>query len=197
MSQARGIDISDSMVHEYNRRARSLGLNAEQMSATQGNIFTPQTAIASTSSASEPEYFDFDLAIVNMGFHHFENPTLAATRLVERLKPKEGVLVVVDFLPHDPLHGGKGNHQHHPKHEHTGRPGNHGHNKQQQTDASDNDVSKTVAHHGFAMEQIKAIFSVAGCDDFDYSVFREPVRFGDDLNGIERKVFIARGRRAT
>ena len=46
-----------------------------------------------------PEFYDFDIAAVGLGFHHFDNPELAAKRLAERLKPG-GVLLILDFLPH-------------------------------------------------------------------------------------------------
>ena len=52
------------------------------------------------------DHHDFDPAIVDFGFHNFEDPRLAAKRLGERLKPAKGVLVTVDFPPHDHSPGG-------------------------------------------------------------------------------------------
>ena len=51
------------------------------------------------SSLQDEQFFNFDIAIVGLGFHHFDNPELAAKRLTERLK-NGGVLMIVDFLPH-------------------------------------------------------------------------------------------------
>lgn len=56
------------------------------------------------AALSGPEFFDFDVAVLGLGFHHFENPALSAQRLVERLRPG-GVLVILDFVTHSP-HGG-------------------------------------------------------------------------------------------
>lgn len=50
-------------------------------------------------SLDGPLFHGFDVAGVGMGFHHFEDTTLAATRLAERLAPG-GSLFVLDFLPH-------------------------------------------------------------------------------------------------
>jgi len=58
----------------------------------------------SPSSLSSQEFFDFDIAAVGMGFHHFDDPALAAKRLAGRLK-KGGVFMIVDFLPHEHFHG--------------------------------------------------------------------------------------------
>jgi SAM-dependent methyltransferase len=43
-----------------------------------------------------PEFHNFDIAAIGLGFHHFDNPALAAKRLVERLRPG-GVLFIIDF----------------------------------------------------------------------------------------------------
>lgn len=53
---------------------------------------------------ASPEFWDFDIAIVALGFHHFENIHLAVNRLVQRLRTG-GVLVIVDFLTHPPANG--------------------------------------------------------------------------------------------
>lgn len=46
-----------------------------------------------------PQFFGFDVAAVGLGFHHFDDPELAARRLAARLRPG-GVLLILDFLPH-------------------------------------------------------------------------------------------------
>jgi SAM-dependent methyltransferase len=67
------------------------------MFAVVGDLAVPSEP--NPSSLSGPEFNNFDLAVVGGGFHHFEDPELAAARLVERLRPG-GVLLIWDFLPH-------------------------------------------------------------------------------------------------
>lgn len=68
------------------------------MHAHQGNLCVPDDP--SPAAFAGPEFFNFDVAAVGLGFHHFDHPALAARRLAERLKTG-GVLVILDFLPHD------------------------------------------------------------------------------------------------
>ena len=68
------------------------------MHAYQGNLCVPEDP--SPAEFASPEFFNFDVAAVGLGFHHFDDPALAARRLAERLKTG-GVLVILDFLPHD------------------------------------------------------------------------------------------------
>lgn len=65
-----------------------------------GNLIDAADA-AGPASLSASEFFNFDAAGVGLGFHHFEDTTLAATRLAERLK-SGGTLFILDFLPHAP-----------------------------------------------------------------------------------------------
>ena len=74
------------------------GLAASEMHAYQGNLCVPEDP--SPAAFTSPEFFDFDVAAVGLGFHHFDDPALAARRLAERLKTG-GVLAILDFLPHD------------------------------------------------------------------------------------------------
>ncbi|KAK0725729.1 S-adenosyl-L-methionine-dependent methyltransferase [Lasiosphaeris hirsuta] len=94
-TQCIGIDLSGNMVATYNTRAANQGLTPSEMHAYQGNLLsTPPSP-----SLAAPAFTNFTLAAVGLGFHHFDDPALAARRLVERLAPG-GVLVVIDFLPH-------------------------------------------------------------------------------------------------
>ncbi|KAF8848660.1 methyltransferase-like protein [Acephala macrosclerotiorum] len=102
VTQCIGIDLTEGMVKEYNISALNQGIPETEMAAYQGNLISPDDP--SPISFSGPEFFDFDIAVVGLGFHHFDNPGLAAKRLAERLK-KGGVLMIVDFLPHEHFHG--------------------------------------------------------------------------------------------
>lgn len=70
------------------------------MHAYQGNLCVPSALEPEALAA--PNFFNFDIAAVGLGFHHFDDPALAAQRLVKRLNPG-GVLLVLDFLTHDKL----------------------------------------------------------------------------------------------
>lgn len=72
------------------------------MQAHQGNLIAADESRA--DAFSSPEFFDFDLAGVGLGFHHFDDPELSARRLADRLRPG-GVLFILDFLPHGGDHG--------------------------------------------------------------------------------------------
>jgi len=68
------------------------------MYAYQGNLCAPDDP--NPPALASPEFYNFDIAAVGLGFHHFDKPALAARRLAERLKTG-GVLLILDFLPHD------------------------------------------------------------------------------------------------
>lgn len=96
-TQCVGIDLSENMVAAYNTRAENQGLTPSEMHAYQGNLLSP-----APSPTLTPPFTNFTLAAVGLGFHHFDDPSLAARRLVERLAPG-GVLMIIDFLPHDKM----------------------------------------------------------------------------------------------
>lgn len=83
------------MVQKYNETARASGLSPEQANAVVGDLCGEKVP----EHLSGPDWFNFDVAVIGLGFHHFEDPKLAIKRLTERLKPETGVLVIVDFLP--------------------------------------------------------------------------------------------------
>ncbi|KAF2970533.1 hypothetical protein GQX73_g3078 [Xylaria multiplex] len=141
VTQCVGMDISEQMVAAYNTRAENQGLSPDEMHAVLGDLALETV----DNSLSSPELFNFDIAVVGGGFHHFGDPELAAKRLVERLKPG-GVLLIWDFLPHGARHGhghGHGGHSHAEK-------------------GSGHDVFHSVMHHGFSEARMREIFTAAG-----------------------------------
>jgi SAM-dependent methyltransferase len=76
------------------------GLAPSEMHAYQGNLCVPDDP--NPAALTAPEFSEFDIAAVGLGFHHFDDPSLAARRLAERLKTG-GVLMILDFLPHDKM----------------------------------------------------------------------------------------------
>ncbi|KAB8295098.1 hypothetical protein EYC80_007036 [Monilinia laxa] len=180
-----GIDLSSSMVDQYNARASNQGLSPNEMIAYQGNLL---------SSTSDPklekeDLYEFDIAVVGLGFHHFDNSALAARKLGERLK-KGGILAVVDFESHD----GYGNpHGHGHGHSHEN-----GHNEPELNEHAEK-ARETVTHHGFSEEEIKKIFTDAGVGtEFGYMVLGKGIVFHGtgkegQRNDMKRAVFMARG----
>lgn len=124
------------MVKAYNLRfapdsevTDSEKLNAH---ATVGNLLEEKET---PKALDNPKFFNFDLVVVGLGFHHFSNLQLSTKRLVERLKPG-GVFLIIDFLPF----GTDMIENKHP-------------------------AAHTVAHHGFSEEGIKRLFGEAGLKD--------------------------------
>ncbi|KAK5626913.1 hypothetical protein RRF57_002628 [Xylaria bambusicola] len=145
-TQCVGMDISEEMVAAYNARAENQGLSPNEMHAIVGDLVSENT----DETLSSPELFNFDIAVVGGGFHHFGNPGLAAKRLVERLKPG-GVLLIWDFLPHAPRH--EHHHGHHHGHDNIG---------EKKKEESHHNIYHSVMHHGFSEPQMKEIFTAAG-----------------------------------
>lgn len=151
------------------------GLTDDEMLAHQGDLCTPGEE--NPEPFRDSKFFNFDMACVGLGFHHFDDPALAAKRLVSRLKAG-GVLMIIDFLPH-------GTHADHEGHSHV-EEGN-----DEQTKAM-----KTVMHHGFTEEYIKEIFVDAGAGkDFGIEMLGE-VKMGPGSESGRRDLFMARGTRA-
>jgi SAM-dependent methyltransferase len=97
VTQCVGIDLTEGMVNEYNTSARNQGIPETEMHAVQGNLLNPEDPNPATLAGEE--FFGFDIAVVGLGFHHFDDPALATRRLAERLT-RGGVLMIVDFVPH-------------------------------------------------------------------------------------------------
>ena len=92
-SEAVGIDISSSMIDQYQKLAESYPIPGLRTSAVVGNLFTEQPP--STKFNGEG-FYNFDVAAVGFGFHHFSSQGMCIRRLTERLKPG-GTIFIVDF----------------------------------------------------------------------------------------------------
>ncbi|TGO44571.1 hypothetical protein BOTNAR_0792g00010 [Botryotinia narcissicola] len=178
ITRAIGIDLSSSMVSHYNARASNQGLSPSEMFAHQGNLLSSEP----TPELENEDLYQFDIAFVGLGFHHFLDPSLAARKIGERLK-KGGILAVIDFESHD----GYGN------------PHGHGHQHHEELNEQAQQAKETVTHHGFSEEEIKKIFKDAGVGtDFGYMVLGKGIVFyGTGVEGgrkdMKRAVFMARG----
>lgn len=143
------------------------------MAAYEGNLAVPDDE--SPAAFGDTKFFNFDIAVVGLGFHHFDDPELAAKRLVSRLK-LGGVLMIIDFLPHGP-------------HKHSG----HGHNHDHEA------AIQTVTFHGFSEERIQEIFVNAGAGK-DFAIDRiSDVSFRNGSGEeyfAKRTLFMARGTKA-
>ena len=169
------------MVAHYNEAARSSGLTTQQAHAVVGDLIGSEDPVAELSG---PEFYNFDVAAIGLGFHHFEDPPLAVKRLGERLKAETGVLVIVDFLPfeHNPDAAAAHNHNH----------GGHSHSGQQQVRSAQN----TIKHNGFTASGIQNLFASAGLtEDFAFDVLPEPAVFDFPEGRKERTIFIAKARK--
>jgi len=183
------MDISENMVTHYNEAARSSGLTTEQAHAVVGDLIGPEPPAAELSG---PEFYNFDVAAIGLGFHHFEDPPLAVKRLGERLKAETGVLIIVDFLPfeHNP-DATASNHDHSHGHSHSHSEHSHSHQPPIRS------AQHTIKHNGFTATGIQHLFASAGLtEDFAFDILPEPAVFDFPEGRKERNLFIAKARKA-
>ncbi|KIX93622.1 uncharacterized protein Z520_10528 [Fonsecaea multimorphosa CBS 102226] len=152
-----GIDLSENMVKAYNVRfnphpankAGNTSSSADEAAglddqldetlaahAVVGNLLDSKDP--SPSHLSSPEFFNFDLVAVGLGYHHFQDIQLATKRLVERLRPG-GIFLILDFVTHA---------------------------MEESSDPTKQSVKNTVAHAGFSEEELRSYFEQAGLTDF-------------------------------
>lgn len=182
VTQTLGIDLSDGMVKAYNDGASNHGLSPNQMFSAAGNLLDPNNP--SPAEFRDEKWFNFDLAVVGLGFHHFEDPALAASRLAERLRPG-GVLSIIDFLPHE-------GHV-----ENVVFGGDHAVGHEPPVNQDVKRVMEIKPHTGFQEEQIKKAFEKAGLGkEFGFEVIAKGAVFSfRGRTGIV-DVFMAKGMKA-
>ncbi|THZ66394.1 S-adenosyl-L-methionine-dependent methyltransferase [Aureobasidium pullulans] len=188
ITHATGIDISSAMLSQY----------TSLLSSTHPSLVL-KTSVADLCSPdpqpsiSGPEFHNFDIAGVALGFHHFANPATCIANLASRLK-KDGVLFIVDWLPNKIAPGEHIGHAHaHPdSHDHNH---NHNHVKEEETEEWKK-MKKTIKTNGFTEEDMRKIFVEAGFEEFGFVVLGE--KFVLEMNGkkVEKTGFIAKGRKS-
>lgn len=176
VSEVRGIDISDSMVEQYNKFARSLGVPESEIFAIQGDLVAPLTE-ASHPSLSSSDFFQFDLIVVSMALHHIDDPKVLLERLVERLN-KGGVVIIIDWTLDQ-------------KSRQAQRPSGEDHSIQKITPHS---AAHTVSYEGFSSEQMDTMLRCAGCREVDYLVLDQPTKVPAEIGG-QKQLFFARGQK--
>ena len=139
------------------------------MFAIQGDLNDPQPVL------SEPEWFEFDAAIISMALHHVKDPVGFLTRLRQRVK-RGGALVVVDWLQQSSTADGSHAFEH---------PGG---------DHKYNTANMTKLSQGwptFSIHDIHADMTAAGCTDVDVREYPEPIDAPEQMQGYNR-MFIAK-----
>ncbi|PYI30262.1 S-adenosyl-L-methionine-dependent methyltransferase [Aspergillus indologenus CBS 114.80] len=181
VSKIVGMDVSDGMISEFNKNAKDAGL-ANKMTGVKADLLAESVA----EELSADEYTDFDLVVVSMALHHFENPELALARLSGRLK-KGGVLLVLEILAAGDHHGHHGHHH------------NHNHHDEQHDSAHGKldfgDAEHTIGSHGFTLERIQQLYEDAGVGlNFQSEVLEHKMAFKIHQK-LPKALFLARGQR--
>lgn len=165
VNDIRGIDISENMVDRYNDLAKDPELMQRNAKAVVGNLFTEDRP---SDSLNTDDLSGFDIAAVGLGFHHFTSPTLAISRLAERVLPG-GVVLIIDLLDE-----GQG-----------------------EDEANLSDARPTMTAHGFSEASMKKTFEDAGLQDAVFGVMEEPIELVFHDKKVNRKIFLARAIKPT
>ena len=182
MKKVVGVDLSENMINEFNKNAREAGL-ADKMAGLKGDLFAKDVPKELTG----PEFYNFDLVVVSMALHHFDDAQLAMTRLGERLKDG-GVCFIIDLIPQE-HHGHHGHHGHHHNHQHHGAG-------QDDSDDPFKQAESTIKKHGFSQDEMKDLFERANIrNNFAYKVVEEPLEFDKDGKIFHKTIFVARAQR--
>lgn len=144
------------------------------MFAIQGDLNDPQPVL------SEPDWFEFDAAIVSMALHHVKDPVGFLTQLQKRVK-RGCVLVIVDWLQQYSTADGSNTTE-------LCR----GHCRYDAADMVKFSEGPKV-WPGFTIDDIHADMNAAGCTDVMIRQFAEPIDTPEQMAGYSR-MFIAKAR---
>jgi SAM-dependent methyltransferase len=137
------------------------------MVATQGDLNDPQNPF------DQPQWYDFDAAIISMALHHIHDPADLLRRLGQRIK-HGGSLVVIDWLQQSNPNGPADKNEAH------------------MTKLSEG----PTIWPGCCSDDIKSHFNAAGCTDIDIVVFPEPIEAPQEMEGYSR-MFMAKAKSAS
>jgi SAM-dependent methyltransferase len=148
--------------------------NLPNMSAIQGDL------LSSCPSLSDPKFFNFDIIVMSMALHHVSDTQVMINKLNERLK-EGGVLVIVDWLT---MGLDRSTHRH-----------AHRHDDEVNGEGGVTAAAHTVAHWGFSVEEMTALFERAGMVDIGFMEGIEKSKVPAEMKG-EQQMFIARAGKA-
>ncbi|RDB19283.1 hypothetical protein Hypma_013693 [Hypsizygus marmoreus] len=187
-----GVDISQGMVDQFNRRVTNQGIPFEEMNAV---------CVELKGEAGELGDERFDVIFCASSYHHFTSIDDVTRVLAYFLKPG-GSLFVVDLMKegrgvvhgHDHGHGEGRGHGQDDGHEHGHDHGHgHGHGHEQAQSLFPEDVHKFVPHrHGLGEEDMRKVFEGAGLESFSFENAFTAKQHDRDV-----KLFIASGKKST
>ncbi|CAE7025618.1 hypothetical protein P3342_005623 [Pyrenophora teres f. teres] len=217
-----GIDLSPKMISEYTTRAAQSSSNHPTITATNGDLFDKSNP--SPPALSSPQYFNFDIATVGFGFHHFEDVVYAAGQLKQRLRPG-GVLVINDFLEggdvlvdeggnmvegsegvhavhshnhghgHDHGHGHHHGHGHGHKHADADADAETTHDTDDTSPALHKKMSASIVVQHFTVDGVRKFFTEAGFVDVDVVALKDKSYMEFGGKKMYRTILFAKGRR--
>ncbi|KAH8901140.1 S-adenosyl-L-methionine-dependent methyltransferase [Thozetella sp. PMI_491] len=178
-----GVDVSTSMLDKYKATIAQLGAGPDEMMAVRGDLLA-DVVQATEPPLPEEKLRDFDLIVVSMALHHFENPGLALQRLATRLAVG-GTLLIIDFTPID------GSTPSQVRYEEEQRA-----LSQESKDAAQHSFSSHEASHtvskpgGFSKQEMHDLFGGAGCGDFRWKLAEELCTM--PMANVKTQLFFAR-----
>jgi len=207
-----GIDLSENMAAKFNESFAGSSLKTPPRLANGGTGHAMVGDLLSdppSSTLDKPELFDYEIATVGVGFHHFPDPAQALARLAQRVKAGTGVVLIIDWLPDEAGHQA---HHHHDGHcQHRAHAGGHGSEhahgvggdplfgSADDHGGANHRVMSTIKTHGFTEHDMRQHFEAAGCTDFGFSLLAEPFVMwlgeGEHERRVEKRLFLARGQR--
>ena len=164
VTSIQALDLSSKMVERFNELAASSKIPSIRNSrAIEGNLLTDDELPV---QLKEPKFYDFDIAAIGVGLHHFDNPAKAIGRLAERLRVG-GVLLIVDFVEEEGEQG-----------------------------KLPTGAEHTVRKHGFSEREMKEMMEGHGLTGFGWKEMPErlELKFQED-KPTSRKGFLARAQK--